>query len=222
MDDVWTLFFAVFVDIVHIELFSKKSIPLDCDHCVFFSVYVLGVDINLRSVECSFSDILCKWNIQLFKHLADMAFCLFPYFRFTNIFFSVIRIPFGKMVSYIFFYAENLQTVLSKCNTVFELFHHLVWSYNQMSFRNRKLTYTCQTMHFAGILVTEQSRCFTVTKWQGTVAVLFSFVYIVLEWACHWTKCKYFFICFFISEDEHTVFVMIPVTGNLVKITLSH
>ena len=49
---------------VHIKLFSKKSIPLDRDHCIFFSVYIFGIDINLRSVESSFSNILCEWNVQ--------------------------------------------------------------------------------------------------------------------------------------------------------------
>ena len=51
VDDVRTLFVAVLINIVHIKLFCKKCIPLDCDHGVFFSVYVLGIDINLRSVE---------------------------------------------------------------------------------------------------------------------------------------------------------------------------
>ena len=64
-----------------------------------------------------------------------------------------------------------------------------------MSLRDRELTNTCQTMHLSGILVTEQCRCFTITKWQITIAVLFCFVYIILEWTCHRTKSKYFFIC---------------------------
>ena len=222
MDDAWTFLVAVFVDIVHIELFSKKCIPLDCDHGIFFAIYVLCVDIDLRSVECCFSDILCERNVQFFEHLTDIFFCLIPYFRITDVFFSVVRIPFGKMVSYIFFYTKNLQTVLSKCDTVFEFFNHLVWSYDQMSFGDCKLTNSCQAMHLTGVLITEQCGCFTVTEWQITIAVLFCFVYIVLEWTCHRTKCEYFFVCLFITENKHTIFIMIPVTGDLVKITLSH
>ena len=91
-----------------------------------------------------------------------------------------------------------------------------------MSLRDCKLTNSCQTMHLTGVLITEQCGCFAVTKRQITVAVLFCFVYIVLERTCHRTKCKYFFVCLFITKYEHSVFVMIPVTGNLVKIALGH
>ena len=222
VDDVWTLFLTIFIDVVHIKLFSKKSIPLDRDHCIFFSVYIFGIDINLRSVECSFSNILCKWNVQFFKHLADMSFCLIPHFCITDVFLSVVRIPFGKVIGYVLLYTKNLQTVLCKCDTVFKFFYHLVRSYDQMTFGDRELTHTCQTMHFPGILITEQSGCFTVTKRQITIAVLFCFVYIVLEWACHRTKRKYFFVCFFVAENEHALFVMIPVSGNLVEVALCH
>ena len=151
-----------------------------------------------------------------------MLFCLFPYFRLTDIFFSVVRVPFGKMIRYIFFDTQNLQTVLCKCNTVFEFFDHLVRSYNQMSFGNSKLTNSCQTMHLTGILITEQCGCLTVTQRQVTVTVLFCFVYIILERTCHRTKCKYLFVCLFITQNKHAVFVMIPVSGNLVQITLCH
>ena len=222
MDDAWTFLVAVFVDIVHIELFSKKCIPLDCDHCIFFAIYILSIDVDLRSVECCFSDILCEWDVQFFEHLTDIFFCLIPYFRFTDVFFSIIRIPFGQMIGYIFLNAKNLQAVLSKCDTVFEFFDHLVWSYDQMSLRDCKLTNSCQTMHLTGVLITEQCGCFAVTKRQVTVAVLFCFVYIVLEWTCHRTESIYFFVFLFVTKNEHTVFVMIPVSGDLVEVALCH
>ena len=129
MDDVRTLFVTILIDIVHIKLLSKKRIPLDCDHCVFLTIYVLRIDINLRSVECCFSDILYEWNVEFLKHCTDMTFCLFPYFRCSNIFLSICWIPFRKVICYILFYSENLQTVLCKCDTIFELFYHLIWSY---------------------------------------------------------------------------------------------
>ena len=126
------------------------------------------------------------------------------------------------MVGYILLNSKYLQTVLCKCDTVFEFFYHLVWSYDQMSLRDCKLTNSCQAVHLTGILVTEQCGCLAVTQRQITVAVLFCFVYIVLERACHRTKCKYFFVCLFITENEHSVFVMIPVSGDLVEIALCH
>ena len=222
MDDVRTLFVAILIDIVHIKLLCKKCIPLDRDHGVFFSVYVLCVDINLRSVESSLAHILCEWNVQLLKHLADMAFCLFPYLRLTDVFLFVCRIPFGKMIGYIFLNTKYLQTVLGKCDTVFELFYHLVRSYDQMSLGNSKLTNSCQAMHLSGILITEQCGGLAETDRQITVAVLLCFVYIVLERTCHRTKCINLFVLLLITKYEHTIFVMIPVSGDLVKIALCH
>ena len=91
-----------------------------------------------------------------------------------------------------------------------------------MSFRNCKLTNSCQAVHLTGILVTEQCGCLSETDRQVTVAVLFCFVYIVLERAGHRTECIYFFVLLFIAKNEHTVFVMIPVSGDLVEVALSH
>ena len=59
-----------------------------------------------------------------------------------------------------------------------------------MSLGDRKLTYTSKSMHLSGILITEQGRCLTHAVWQITVRFLTSLVYIILEWAGHWTKCK--------------------------------
>ena len=151
-----------------------------------------------------------------------MAFCLFPYLRITNVFLFICRVPFGKMICYIFLNTKYLQTVLSKCDTVFELFYHLVRSYDQMSLGNGKLTNSCQAMHLTGILITEQCGGLTETDRQITVAVLLCFVYIVLERTCHRTKCINFFVLLLITKYEHTIFVMIPVSGDLVKITLCH
>ena len=52
--------------------------------------------------------------------------------------------------------------------------------------------------------------------------MLFCFVYIILERTCHRTKCKYLFVIFLVTKYEHTVFVMIPVSGDLIQIALGH
>ena len=91
-----------------------------------------------------------------------------------------------------------------------------------MTFGNGELTNSCQTMHLTGILITEQCRCFSIAERQITIAMLFCFVYIILERTCHRTKCKYLFVCFFITQNKHAVFVMIPVSGDLVKVALGH
>ena len=96
----------------------------------FFSVYVLCIDVNLRSIESSFSHIFHKWDIEFLKHLSDMAFCFFPYRSITNVFLCVSRIPLGKMeVLHAFLFLENLKTVLCKSDTVLKLFYHLVRLY---------------------------------------------------------------------------------------------
>ena len=168
---------------------------------------------DIRKKNLKYSADLDVYHTFIFSFI-EMSFCFFPYFWFADVFRSVVRIPFGKMIGYVFLHTENLQAVLCKCDTVFEFFNRLVRSYDQMTFGDCELTYTCQAVHFSGILITEQSGCFTVTKRQITVAVLFCLVYIVLERVCHRTKCKYFFVCLFITENEHTIFVMIPVTGK--------
>ena len=53
MDDVWTDFIAVLINIVQIKILSNSTVELYCYHGILFTVYVLGLDINLWSVECS-------------------------------------------------------------------------------------------------------------------------------------------------------------------------
>ena len=156
MDDVWAYFLTIFINIIHVKLFSQKGIPLNSNHGIFFTVYIFRIDIYFWSVESGLSDILSKWNIQFCQNLADIFFCLIPNFRLADIFFTVFRIPFTQMIRYIFLNTKCLQTVLSKSDTILKLFYHLVRTHNQMAFRNCKLAHTSQAVHFTGILITEQ------------------------------------------------------------------
>ena len=52
--------------------------------------------------------------------------------------------------------------------------------------------------------------------------MLSCFVYKILEGAGHGTQCKHFLVHLFITQYKHTVLVMIPVTGNPVKVALCH
>ena len=52
VDNIWADLVTVLVNIIHVKLCRQKRIPLDCDHGVFFSVHILGIDINLRAIEC--------------------------------------------------------------------------------------------------------------------------------------------------------------------------
>ena len=52
--------------------------------------------------------------------------------------------------------------------------------------------------------------------------MLFCLIQIVLERTGHRTESINFFIIFFIPHYEHSFFIMIPVTGYLIKITFCH
>ena len=43
-----------------------------------------------------------------------------------------------------------------------------------------------------------------------------------MERASHGTKCKYFLVLFLVTENEHTLFIMVPVSRNLIKVRLCH
>ena len=47
-------------------------------------------------------------------------------------------------------------------------------------------------------------------------------VYIILEGTGHGTQGKHFLVLFFIAQNEHAVFVVIPVPGDLVQVALCH
>ena len=91
-----------------------------------------------------------------------------------------------------------------------------------MRLRDRKLTYTGKSVHFTGIFTTEQCRGLTHTIWKITIGMLFILVYIILERAGHRAQRKYFFIVFLITQYEHAVLIMIPVSGDLVEIRFCH
>ena len=222
MDDIRTNLISILVDIIHVKLFCQQRIPLNCDHGIFFAVYIFCIDIYLRSVESSLSNVFHEWDFQFCQDVTDILLCLIPYIRISDIFLTVVRIPFGQMVGYILFYTQSSQALLSQCDTIFKFFHHLIRTNDQMSLGNRELTNTCQSVHLTGILISEQSRSLAVTKRQITVGFLACFVYIILERAGHRAKCKDFFILLLISQYKHSVFIVIPVAGNLIKVTLCH
>ena len=53
MDDIRTFLFSILIYIVHIKVFRDRTVKLDRDHGIFFSIYILCLNIDLRSVECS-------------------------------------------------------------------------------------------------------------------------------------------------------------------------
>ena len=91
-----------------------------------------------------------------------------------------------------------------------------------MSLGDSKLPDTNQAVHLTGCFVSKQRGGFTVTQRQITVAPHSVKVSLILEGTGHGTKGKYFLVLFFVAENEHAVLIMIPVPGNLIKVTLCH
>ena len=222
MDNIWADLVTVLVNIIHVKLCRQKRIPLDCDHGVFFSVHILGIDIDLRAIECRFPHILHKRNLQFVHDIAHMLLGLFPHLGFPDIFLRIFRIPFGKMIRHIFLNTQCFQTVLCKGNTLFKLLHHLIRPYDQMPLRNRKLAHPGKPVHLSGILIPKKGRGLAVTKRQIPVRMLRCLIYKILERAGHGPKGKHFLILFLIPQHKHSFFIMIPVSGKLVKVALCH
>ena len=222
MDNIGTLLLAVLVDVIHIKLLCQQGIPLNGNHGIFLAVYILCIDIYLRTIEGCLTLCLIEGNIQLLQNITDVSLSFLPDLRLPNILILVVRVPLGKSVGNIIIDTQRFQTILCQCQTVLKLLYHLVGSYNQMSLGNGKLTYSGQSVHLSGILVSEQCGGFTVTAGQVTIGLLACLVYIILERTGHGTQCKYLFVLLLIPEYKHALLVMVPVSGNLVQITLRH
>ena len=78
---------------------------------------------------------------------------------------------------------------MSQFGTSGQFFLCLVGTQDNVCLGNRKLTYTGQTVHLTGILVTEQGGSLRHSVGQISVGMLLIHVYIVLERAGHGTKC---------------------------------
>ena len=151
-----------------------------------------------------------------------MALGFLPDLRLTNILLTIVGIPLRKPEGYIIQNTQSFQAMLCQSKASLELVYHLVRSDNQMSLGNRKLTNTGKSMHLTGILVAEQSRGLAVTAGKIAIGLLACLVNIVLERAGHGPKCKYLLIFLFVTKYKHTVLIMIPVSGNLIQVTLCH
>ena len=118
MNDVRTLLFAVLIYIIHIEVFSNGTVKLNGDHGIFFTVNILCLNINLRSIECSFAVCFYERNLLLFQKLTKDFLCGFPVMLIAKIFLLVFRIPFGKAEGYILFQTKYGQNMICQIKAV--------------------------------------------------------------------------------------------------------
>ncbi len=92
-----------------------------------------------------------------------------------------------------------------------------------MALGNGELADTDQAVHLAGVLVAEQGRRLTQAHGQVTVAAAAVQIDLILEGAGHGTQRKALLgVVIRITDDEHAVQIMVPVTGDLEKLALGH
>ena len=222
MDHVRTLLVAILVNVVHIKVLSDGAVQLNGDHGIFLAVYVLGLNVDLRAVKSGFSFRFHKRNAGFHQNMTNLILCALPVFIVTQIFLFIVRVPFGQTVSHIILHAENSEAVLRQFQAVLQLLIGLIRTDDQMSLGNGKLTHTGQSVHLAGILVTEQSGSLAHAVRQITVGLLRILIAVVLERAGHRTQCQHLLVLLLIAKNKHTLFIMIPVTGNPIEIALCH
>ena len=226
MDDPGSSFVAFGVDVIHSELLCALAVELDRDHRVFLAVHVLGLDIDLGAVESSLAFFLRKFDVVLDHYITQVSLCLVPVLLVSEVLLPVLGIPLRKTVCNFVRKSERRKNVVCKLNASRKLFFSLVGTKNDVSLRDRELSYTCKSVHLARILVTEERRGLAHTIRQVAVAALLIHIYVILERTCHGTERHNFLAVLrslsFLVENEHAVLVMIPVTADLVEVRLSH
>ena len=86
-----------------------------------------------------------------------------------------------------------------------------------MSFRDSELTHADQTVHFAGVFITEERGRFVESHWEVAIGTFPVQVDLVLERAGHRTQGETLALFIVrISEDKHAVEIVIPVTGDFI------
>ena len=78
MDYIRALFLTILVDIVHVITLGQEHIELDRDHCIFLTVYVLCLNVELRSVERRFTGFLSIFKTDLIKNVSHQILNALP------------------------------------------------------------------------------------------------------------------------------------------------
>ena len=91
-----------------------------------------------------------------------------------------------------------------------------------MALGNCELPHTDQSVHLAGGLVAEQRGGLVIAQRQVAVGAGFVEIRLILERAGHRAQGEHLVILLLVAQHEHAVFIMIPMAGNFVEITLRH
>ena len=223
MDDIRAHFFAVLIGILHIELLGEELIDLNRDDGVLLAKDVFVLDIELGAVEGGLVDADGILDAEIVEDFAHDALRLFPLFRRADVFFRVVGVPLGETEGAVVEHAHGAEAEFRQLQAAAEFLFKLIGAENQVPLRNRELTDADQSVHLAGILVSEQRRGLSEAHRQIAVGAGAVQKYLVLERTGHRTQREAFLgFVVGISEHKHAVEVVIPVAGDLVQLALGH
>ena len=223
VDDIRRYHLVVGVNVFHAKLLCQQHVDLDGDKGILFAEYILDLDIELRTVESSLVHTDGVVDLVFVKQLLHNALCLVPLLGSALVFIGAGGIPLREAEGAILLQAERIKHIHSEVKAALEFLCQLIGTENEVSLGDGELTNTDQTVHLAGILVAEERRGLAKAHGKIAVGALFVEEYLILEGTSHGTESKALLgLIVRIAQNEHTVKVVIPVTGDLVKISLCH
>ena len=215
MQDHGSLLLSILVHIGQIKLSRQAEIQLAGRQGVLITYRRFYVYIQLRSVECSFTDLLGILNAQVVQNLAQSVLCIVPHFVVIVIFYLVLRISQGQDTSVIG-NTEILVGIEDQIYYLGELGLDLLRCYEQMGVVLAEMSASLDTLQGTAGFKTEVMRDLTDTDRQILVGVLCVSVDHHVVRAVHGTQ--YERLSFYFHGREHVLLVVIPVTGGLVQI----
>ena len=215
MQDHGSLLLSILVHIGQIKLSRQAEIQLAGRQGVLVTYRRFYVYIQLRSVECSFTDLLSILNAQVVQNLAQSVLCIVPHFVVIVIFYLVLRISQGQDTSVIG-NTEILVGIEDQIYYLGELGLDLLRCYEQMGVVLTEMSASLDTLQGTAGFKTEVMRDLTDTDRQILVGVLCVSVDHHVVRAVHGTQ--YERLSFYFHGREHVLLVVIPVTGGLVQI----
>ena len=224
MDNVGILLCSVYINIFHTELFCKKHIYLNGNDGILLAVNVVVLNIKLGSVECGFVNAYSVFNAKVVKDLLHCRLSSLPLLLCSFILvLGVCGIPLREAEGAVFKHTNSIKAVFCKLQTALEFFFKLLGSEDKMTLGNGELSYSDKTVHLSAVLVSEKCGGLAQSHRQISVGTLTVKEYLILERTGHRTESKaLLFLVVGIAQNEHSVTVMIPVTRDLVKLSLCH
>ena len=158
VNDIRILLLTVLVDVFHTELLGKKHVDLDSNKSVFFSEYILILNVEFRTIERRLINTDRVFQTQVIQDLLHGCLCLFPLFLCSFVLIlRICRIPLGETESTVFEKTYSTEEILSQLQTVGEFLFQLIRTEDVVPLGDGELTDTDQTVHLTTILITEQS-----------------------------------------------------------------